>query len=939
MVDCKEDRFLVGLIVVFLLVFSFVFVGASDTPRGMVVPVYRFYNNNVGSHFYTIFEGEKNKLINNYPNVYTFEGGVFYVYDSMVNGTVPVYRFYNNNVGSHFYTISEGEKNKLINNYPNVYTFEGGVFYVYDSENVFVPEPVPTPIPEPVPAPIPEPVPAPIPEPVPSPIPEPVLTTLGTYEFYISPRGNDGASGAIDDPFKTLEKARDAIRLLPRPLNKSVNVYLRGGVYELEKTFELGEQDSGEEGRVITYQSYLGEKAIISGGVILRNKWEKYNNNIYVTNVGALKFNSLFVDGGRALRARTPNEGFYFIKSGDGKKAFYFNAGEINSAWKNIKDVEIVSFRKWEQSRFSITGVAVIKKWFKPREYKVTFPSEVSHAPERVYGWDYDGHDRYYVENVFEGLDSPGEWYLDKTNGNLYYWPLANTNIQNSKFTVPVLNQLVKIGDYRPFRKDWMSSMIRSMETHNSFDHVGSVNFKGIEFSYTDWNLGNGYTGGATAFNASDSAVLIVGYDTRFENNLFSHMGSHAIDLYSVYSVIDSNEFSDIGGGAVRIGGGNFIEYPYYDSLYRIMASNVNHNNITNNLIHETGKIYKDSVAITAYLVGDNLISHNHIYDTSYSGIFVGEYPPISKGVFAGNNIIEQNKIHNVMQELNDGAGIYIVGNQPGTAVRNNVIYDVLATGNHIFDYYLWGIYLEGETANILIENNLVYRTAFGGLMFFSNAFNNYNNIARNNIFVDGINYQTYLQNAAKDSFTNNIVYYSKNKGNLFKVVGAEAIGTSNNNLYYSPNDLSNLNTQLNQWKSYGFDQNSITQDPLFADYLNDDFRLSKDSPALKEPINFTQVDFSSVGVGGGFEPSPEVVPEPSSEVIPEPSPEVIPEPSPEVPSCIPKTCLQLGKVCGEVDDGCGLILSCGVCSSGQTCTSGQCVSGGIWNFFKRLFG
>ncbi|MDP2934276.1 MAG: right-handed parallel beta-helix repeat-containing protein, partial [bacterium] len=88
--------------------------------------------------------------------------------------------------------------------------------------------------------------------------------------------------------------------------------------------------------------------------------------------------------------------------------------------------------------------------------------------------------------------------------------------------------------------------------------------------------------------------------------------------------------------------------------------------------------------------VGNNLISHNYIYNTRYSGIFVGEYPPIYKGVFAGNNIIEQNEIHNVMQELNDGAGIYIVGNQPGTIVRNNVIHDVVKTDKHVFDYYLW---------------------------------------------------------------------------------------------------------------------------------------------------------------------------------------------------------------------------------------------------------
>jgi beta propeller repeat protein len=101
---------------------------ATDT-----LPVYRFYNNNNGAHFYTISEAERDNLIANYPTIFTLEGIAFYVYATKATDTLPVYRFYNNNNSAHFYTISEAEKNYVIANYPSIYVFEGAVFYAYAS--------------------------------------------------------------------------------------------------------------------------------------------------------------------------------------------------------------------------------------------------------------------------------------------------------------------------------------------------------------------------------------------------------------------------------------------------------------------------------------------------------------------------------------------------------------------------------------------------------------------------------------------------------------------------------------------------------------------------------------------------------------------------------------------------------------------------------------
>lgn len=95
-------------------------------------PVYRFYNTQTGTHFFTISESEKNSVIQNYPQFH-FEGAVFYAYQTQQSGASPVYRFYNTLTGTHFYTISESEKNSVMQNLPQFH-FEGPVFYAFQSQ-------------------------------------------------------------------------------------------------------------------------------------------------------------------------------------------------------------------------------------------------------------------------------------------------------------------------------------------------------------------------------------------------------------------------------------------------------------------------------------------------------------------------------------------------------------------------------------------------------------------------------------------------------------------------------------------------------------------------------------------------------------------------------------------------------------------------------------
>ena len=99
-----------------------------DNPQ-MNAPLYRFFNKTNGSHFYTAGEAEKNNVIANLSNVFTYEGVAYNVSANSV-GNTPVYRFFNKSNGSHFYTVSEAEANEVIAKYAATYTFEGPAFYL-----------------------------------------------------------------------------------------------------------------------------------------------------------------------------------------------------------------------------------------------------------------------------------------------------------------------------------------------------------------------------------------------------------------------------------------------------------------------------------------------------------------------------------------------------------------------------------------------------------------------------------------------------------------------------------------------------------------------------------------------------------------------------------------------------------------------------------------
>lgn len=672
--------------------------------------------------------------------------------------------------------------------------------------------------------------------------------------FYVAKDGNDSWTGKLlspnsertDGPFVTLEKARDAIRslksggVLPGP----VKVMVRGGTYYLDKTFVLEAQDSGSEQSPITYMAYPGESVTISGGKRIKADWKVYNGKIMVCTVpeaknGSWYFRQLFVNSKRQIRSRIPNNDYFHIADTvkiekNQNSAFKYKAGDIKR-WSNLNDVEVLYFYSWDEAILRIMDIDESAN-------TVTF---TGFCPRKFDPKNFSGYERYYVENVLEGLDSPGEWYLNKQTGELYYWPLEKENIQDSEIIAPVLTELIRV-----------------QGNSEKEELIRSVKIAGFSLCDADWSLPQtGYIGrqasvgiGQPEMSAwrentqTTSAIVFNGVENcTLENNIIVNVGTYAVRFgdHCQYNTIAGNEIKDIGAGGILIGTMDGKNY------------STKRNTIYNNHIHDCGSVFNGGVGIWIGHSAENTISHNEIHDITYSGMSVGWSWGFEDNPCYGN-IIEFNKVYRVVKNANDGGGIYTLGKQPGTVIRNNIFHDIYPA-----HHFAWGIYLDGHTSNVTVMNNVIYRCEYGNLMINPGK----HNLWINNILVNSGKGQLYWgmeDEPAYNRFIQNIVYYSGTDSYLIDANGRgilKKMGEMDYNVYYYTRSMDPKNMKIKsywgrviqdaesffEWQKWGFDFHSIITDPLFVDAEHDNYMLKPESPAFK--LGFKQIDVSKVGL------------------------------------------------------------------------------------------
>jgi hypothetical protein len=295
--------------------------------------------------------------------------------------------------------------------------------------------------------------------------------------LYVAPTGDDDWSGTLadpnadrtDGPFATLQRAQQEVRQQNTGgPSTPITVLLRAGVYRQHEPLVFTPEDSGTEAFPVTYAAYPGEHPVISGGVPI-TRW-KQDGHLWSTSVPKTvegkpwRFNQLFVDDQRRTRARTPNRGQFFRTDGPtsagANRSFYFHEGDIQQ-WDRLQDAIAVVYHSWETSIHHIRSVDLESCSVQLREP----------APWPMGRWQ--RQQRYFVENVFEALDEPGEWYWNSSTGQLTYWPMPGETLGQVEIVAPLITSTLLdiVGDPAEDR------------------YVQHLHFRGIAFQHTNANL------------------------------------------------------------------------------------------------------------------------------------------------------------------------------------------------------------------------------------------------------------------------------------------------------------------------------------------------------------------------------------------------------------------------------------------------------------------
>jgi parallel beta-helix repeat protein len=604
-------------------------------------------------------------------------------------------------------------------------------------------------------------------------------------------------------PIKTLLEARDAARAQRRSGGTGpITITVRAGTYFLPETLILGPEDSDT-----IWEAAHGERPVISGGRIISG-WTRNSEGVWMADAPGPYFHQLFVNGRRATRARTPNDGFFhFEGSGSPGKPLqlHFHGKDIKEEWAKQADVEIVGFMAWSDFRAPIRAVD-------PRAHVAELaPTQTSANEENA---------RYFIENAPEALDRPGEWYLDRSTQRISYIPLRGENMEQAEAIAPRLEHLVLLQG-RP----------------ETGELVRNVVFRGLTFEHADWNVGpQGYFDLQAGIAASSAIEAVGAINFRVERCTIAHSGGYALELGrgSKHNQVLANEFYDLGAGGVKIGEPD-LNWDRAEQNYD--------NVIADNQIHDLGFVYAAGVGIWILQSGHNQIIYNHVHDLYYTAISVGWTWGYGKNQSSGN-LIAFNHLHAIGKNmLSDLGGIYTLGVQPGTVIQNNLIHDVSS-----FTYGGWGIYLDEGSSDIRAEDNVVYNCKSAG---FHQHYGR-ENILRNNIFAFNREHELMRTRSEQHlSFTleNNIVYFDQ--GDLLGANWADGSFMMRENLYYDArgNDVRFADKSFAAWKASGQDTGSQIADPLFVNARKFDFRLRPKSPALQ--VGFHQIDLTTVGPRG----------------------------------------------------------------------------------------
>jgi hypothetical protein len=650
-------------------------------------------------------------------------------------------------------------------------------------------------------------------------------------EYFVAPNGNDTNPGTKEQPFATLGAARAAVRNAPERTKEPITVLLRGGTYYLLETLVLNHLDSGTERAPVEFAALPGEEPVISGGVNLELKWEPFKAGIMRAKVPAgLVTDQLFINGERQILARYPNfDPSQRIFNGFARDAI---SPERARRWADPKGgfIHAMHSAMWGGMHYVITG--------KDAGGNVTYEG----------GWQNNRpsgmHQEYrFVENIFEELDAPGEWFLDGQTDTLYFQPPAGLDLAKATVEAVRLKHLIE------FRGSAQEPVRHVTLRGLTFRHAARTFMENKEpVLRSDWTT---YRGGAIFFDGAE--------DCRVQDCFIDQVGGNAI------FVNNYNRGIRIRGCHIAKSGANGVAFVGDPAAVRNGIGWKEHNNfatidqapgpktanypadceVDDCLIYLTGRVEKQTAPVEIDMARNITVRHCSIYDVPRAGINIGD------GCWGGH-IIEFCDVFDTVKETGDHGSFNSWGRDRFWGLqgvdlhavtlgeyRNLPLLDavspIILRNNRWRCDHGWDIDLDDGSSHYEIRNNLCLN---GGLKNREGFYR----VVENNVIVNNSFHPHVWYGNSQDVFRRNIVFTPYRPVGMKQPWGREI---DFNLLHEAGQTTPGPAIKLQQQS--GRDESSIEADAMFVHWEAGDYRVKEGSPALK--LGFQNFPMDQFGV------------------------------------------------------------------------------------------